>query len=182
MLYNQPGDQPSNPSAPYVDGNPSAGIQGSIVPAAGVEFDQREIVAVIQWAFDHGFRDYAGALCATPSNSDLTQLLKAIFGIMNSRYLTAPQTYYVNTATGNDANNGLTPTTAFKTLQRAANQSTLYNLNGFNVTINVADGIYGQVQCGMVNGSGGIYFVGNTAVPLNCKIHANLGPAVLPTK
>ena len=44
MKYNQPFDQPSNPNAPYIDGNPSAGIQGSIVPAAAIEYDQREIV------------------------------------------------------------------------------------------------------------------------------------------
>jgi len=50
MKYNQPYDQPSNPNAPYVDGNPAAGIQGSIVPAASIEYDQREIVNVISAA------------------------------------------------------------------------------------------------------------------------------------
>ena len=66
MKYNQPFDQPSSPNAPYVDGNPSAGIQGSIVPAASIEFPQREIVAAIQ----------AAGLVA--DNGDLTQLLKMI--------------------------------------------------------------------------------------------------------
>jgi hypothetical protein len=66
LKYNQPFDQPSNPNAPYVDGNPNAGIQGSIVPAASIEFPQREIVAAIQ----------AAGLVA--DNGDLTQLLKMI--------------------------------------------------------------------------------------------------------
>jgi hypothetical protein len=47
MLYNQPLDQPANTNAPYIDGNPAAGIQGSIVPAASIEYDQREVVEVI---------------------------------------------------------------------------------------------------------------------------------------
>jgi hypothetical protein len=178
MLYNQPLDQKTNLNAPYIDGDPSAGIQGSIVPAASLEYDQREIVAVIQYAANLGLIDFNNVVCANPTNSDLTQLLKAIFGMTNARYLTAPKTYYVDTHTGNDAFNGLTPTTAFKTLQRAANQAAVYNLNGFSVTINVADGTYGKVALGPVNGTGTIAFVGNTGIPGNCIIHANTGPAV----
>jgi hypothetical protein len=108
-------------------------------------------------------------------------LLKAIFGIMNSMRLTASKVYYVNTTTGNDGNDGLTASTPFKTLQRAANQAVLFNLNGFSVTINVADGVYGQVLLPPVNGSGNIRFTGNVAVPANCRIHANAGPAVIVT-
>ena len=108
----------------------------------------------------------------------LTQLLKAIFGIMNSTRLTAPQTYYVNATTGDDSFNGLTAGTPFKTLQRAANQATFFNLNGFSVTVNVADGTYAPVILPQVNGSGNIYFVGNQPLPVNCKIHANVGAAV----
>jgi hypothetical protein len=66
LKYNQPFDQPSNPNAPYVDGNPAAGIQGSIVPAASIEYDQREIVNVIS------------AAALSPTNADLTQLLQAL--------------------------------------------------------------------------------------------------------
>ena len=66
MKYNQPFDQPSNPNAPYIDGNPSAGIQGSIVPAASIEFDQREIVNVI------------AAAALSPTNADVTQLIQAL--------------------------------------------------------------------------------------------------------
>jgi hypothetical protein len=66
MKYNQPSDQPSNPNAPYIDGNPTAGIQGSIVPAAAVEYPQREIV---------GFVNDCGLV---PANNDLAQLRKGV--------------------------------------------------------------------------------------------------------
>jgi hypothetical protein len=152
---------------------------GSIPPAESIEYDQREIVAVIQWAADHGYHDMAGALCANPTNADLQQLLKAIWGIINSTKLTASQTYYVNTTTGDDNNNGLASGTAFKTIQRAVNQSSIYNLNGFNIQIVVADGTYGKVVLPPVNGTGLIFITGNSATPGNCIIHANAGPAML---
>lgn len=66
MQYSQPYDQTSNPNAPYVNGNPSSGIQGSIIPAGAVENPQRELIALIQ------------AAGLTPSNSDLSQVAKAI--------------------------------------------------------------------------------------------------------
>ncbi len=84
MQYNQPLDQPSQPNASYIDGNPSAGIQGSIVPAASLEFDQREVVEVITRANARGYTDFSGAPCAAPANADLTQLRKAIEGFVQS--------------------------------------------------------------------------------------------------
>ncbi|MGV1793841.1 glycine-rich domain-containing protein [Rhizobium sp. A37_96] len=66
MKYNQPYDQASNTDAPYVNGNPSSGVQGSIIPAAAVEYPQREIVNVLT---KNGL---------TPSNGDLTQLVTAM--------------------------------------------------------------------------------------------------------
>lgn len=66
MKYNQPFDQPSSPNAPYIDGNPSAGIQGSIVPAAAIEYPQRELVNMIE------------ACGLTPTNTVLYQLASAI--------------------------------------------------------------------------------------------------------
>jgi hypothetical protein len=84
MQYNQPLDQPSNPNAPYIDGNPTAGIQGSIVPAASIEYDQREAVEVITRANVRGYSDFSGTPCAVPANTDLTQLRKAIEGFITS--------------------------------------------------------------------------------------------------
>lgn len=67
MLYNQPFDQPSNPNASYTNGNPGTGTNGSIPPAAAIEYPQREIVNLIT---DCG--------TYTPSNSDLHQLSKSV--------------------------------------------------------------------------------------------------------
>jgi hypothetical protein len=69
MQYNQPYGMPPEVTwgdTPYVNGNPSTGTQGSIPPAASIEYPQREIVNTIS---DAGL---------TPSNSDLSQLAKAI--------------------------------------------------------------------------------------------------------
>jgi hypothetical protein len=177
MKYNAPYGV-SDPNAAYINGNPTTGTMGSIPPAESIEYDQREIVAVIQWAADHGYHDMVGALCVNPSNNDLQQLLKAIWGIINSNKLTAPQTYYVNAATGDDSNNGTSAGTAFKTIQRAVNQSSVYNLNGFQISILVADGTYGKVVLPSINGTGYIFITGNTAIPGNCIIHSNAGPAM----
>lgn len=65
MKYAPPLDA-SDPNESYVDASPSAGIQGSIVPAAALEPCMREIVKVIE---DAGL---------TPSDSDNTQLNQAI--------------------------------------------------------------------------------------------------------
>jgi hypothetical protein len=84
MKYNQPLDQPNTPDAPYVDGSPGAGIQGSIVPAASVELDQREVVEVISRANSRGYKDFSDTLCAPAANTDLMQLRKAIEGFIRS--------------------------------------------------------------------------------------------------
>lgn len=54
------------PDAPYVDANPSSGIEGSPVSAAAVEHPQREIMAVIT------------GVGMAPDGGDLTQLRQAI--------------------------------------------------------------------------------------------------------
>ena len=59
MRYNQPLGIPDT-DAPYIDGNPPAGIRGSIIPAPAVEHPQREIVYAIE---DAGL---------TPNPEDLT--------------------------------------------------------------------------------------------------------------
>jgi len=50
---------------PYINGNPSAGIQGSIIPAESIEFTQREIVNSVK---------FAGMV---PTNDNLQQLWQA---------------------------------------------------------------------------------------------------------
>jgi hypothetical protein len=181
MLYNQPYGLPPETilyGTPYVNGNPSAGLAGSIPPAASVEYDQREIVAVIQWAFDHGYYDYAAQLCHAPTNADLTQLLKAIFGIFNSRLLTASRDYYVDAASGSDSNDGLSAAKPFLTLQKAQNTLVQFNLNGFNVQVHVNPGTYAPLYCGSIGGFGSIKYIGNTTTPSLCTISAPSGAAV----
>jgi len=65
MQYNGPFDQPGVPDAPYVNGNPATGTQGSIPPAAAFEYPQREIVNFI---VDN---------LITPDNGDLHQVSRA---------------------------------------------------------------------------------------------------------
>lgn len=65
-----------------MDGNPAAGIQGSIVPAASIEFDQREVLEVITRANVRNYFDFDRIPCGVPSNADLQQLRKAIEGFI----------------------------------------------------------------------------------------------------
>lgn len=92
--------------------------------------------------------------------------------------LYGPRDYYVSTA-GLDTNDGLTINTPFKTLQKAQNMTQLYNLNGYDITIHVADGSYAAVACGAVNGSGTIHYVGNPANPTACQVTNTAGSAFL---
>ena len=94
MKYNEPFGR--NTNDPYVDGNPSLGIEGDIIPAAAVEYPQREIVNFI------GQNDFL------PSNEDLNQLSRSVqldlvnygvdYGTVNAMAVTlnpAPITYHV---------------------------------------------------------------------------------------
>jgi hypothetical protein len=58
----------SDPNAGYINGNPAAGIQGSIPPAEVFESPQRELV------------NFLGYSAWTPAADDLTQITKAIRG------------------------------------------------------------------------------------------------------
>ena len=96
--------------------------------------------------------------------------------------LYGPRDYYVST-TGLDTNDGLTVSTPFLTLQKAQNMTQLYNLNGYNITIHVADGAYSAsgpgVTCGAINGSGSISYIGNPANPTACQVTNTTGSAFL---
>lgn len=93
----------------------------------------------------------------------------------------APRTYFVNASTGSDSNNGLSSGTAFLTIQKAINTMNSYNTNGFNVTINVANGTYPPFVCPPINGSGSCAIVGNIVTPSSVLIHATAGEAVAVT-
>jgi hypothetical protein len=92
--------------------------------------------------------------------------------------LTGAQTFFVNASTGSDSNNGLSSTSAFSTLQKAVNTIAQFNLNGFNVTVNVANGTYAHVALLPLGGSGSVTFIGNSTTPSSCTISATSGSAV----
>lgn len=87
MRYQQPYDQ-TNPNAPYVDGNPSAGIMGSIPRAAAIEHPQREIINAIQQSG------------LSPDASDLGQLWKAIQGAASGAAAPTEQLVHFGVDTG----------------------------------------------------------------------------------
>lgn len=176
MKYNQPYLNPDT-DAPFYNGNSETGTMGSIPPAASIEHPQREIVKVIQWASDHGYVDMNGVLCEAPNFNKLDQLLKAMFGVMNSRLLRAPRNYYVNGTSGSNSNDGLTTGTAFATIQKALDVTTTWNQNGFGVSINVAPGSYQGVTLPQLNGTGGCRLVGSGTS--NCTISGVNQSAVL---
>lgn len=61
-----PGIHSDEPDAPYVNGNPATGAEGSIPPAEAFEHHQRELVHLITHSLQ------------TPSHTDLEQVRKAI--------------------------------------------------------------------------------------------------------
>jgi len=115
-----------------------------------------------------------GYLSGTVSSA--LDYIYTFIGLSRTR-LTADRTYYVRTD-GNDGNSGLANNAggAFLTLQKAADTvlNTL-DLNGKNVTIQVADGTYSagvQVLAPWV-GKGTVTFTGNTGVPAACVVSIN---------
>lgn len=76
------------------------------------------------------------------NNPDAHALL---FGNKISIKLTANTTFYVNGATGNNSNNGLTSAAPFKAIQYAIDTvSTKYDLGRYNATIQIAGGSYDE--------------------------------------
>ncbi len=72
MKYNAPMHAESE-NAPYIDGDPVTGIEGSAVPAKSIEYPQREIVNAIEKAG------------LTPTNDKLDQLALAIETIAKNK-------------------------------------------------------------------------------------------------
>jgi hypothetical protein len=104
--------------------------------------------------------------------------------------LTAPQSFYVNAATGDDANydgsaaavdsaHGHGP---FRSLRKALAQMTKYNLSGFSFNIYLADGVYSEgtiLQFPTPNGSGAVNIIGNVGSPQNVKlVNAGAGTCI----
>jgi len=95
--------------------------------------------------------------------------------------LAAARTYYVRTD-GSDGNNGMANTSggAFLTIQKAIDTAAALDLNGFDVTIAVADGTYtGNVAVyALWVGRGNVTLLGNATTPANCLL-STVGSAIL---
>lgn len=134
-----------------------------------------------------------GQFIADQANQDATD--DGTTGVLQQRFiaalrnlfrtkLTADLNLYVNPGSGNDSNNGLATTTAFRTIAGCVQAIyAKYDLSGFKITVNLADGTYtapsGQNILGL-NGApqgassagGAIAFVGNVASPQNVILSA----------
>ncbi|MET4628450.1 hypothetical protein ABIB83_005483 [Bradyrhizobium sp. I1.8.5] len=84
--------------------------------------------------------------------------------------LTADRNLFVNAATGNDANNGLSTGTAFATLQKAMDVIAATDNSIFNNVVTVANGTYAQLILKSYLGSGNATFTGDAATPGNVII------------
>ncbi len=146
----------------FTDGNPGTGVPATQLNAAWFNNLQEEVAHVIE---DAGL---------TLNGSDKTQLLQALvskFGNQRIR-LSANTTFYVSPSGNDTSGNGtvgspwLTPQKALDTIQQK------YDLNGFTVTIQHADGTYsaGASLFGTVVGAKGpdsILLNGNAGTPAN---------------
>jgi hypothetical protein len=99
-------------------------------------------------------------------------------------FLQGAKTLYVNASTGSDTlYDGSASTVSgshgpFATLQRAVTEYVKYNLNGNNITVNVANGSYANVTLSPVNGSGSIIWIGNTGTPSSVVVTGTAIPAI----
>lgn len=108
----------------------------------------------------------------------LTQTVPTKLGAMRHQ-LTSALNIYVATTGSDSSNSGLSVSSPFFTLQKAWNYIVnTIDLNGFNVTVNVANGTYttGLTASGSPLGIGSgntITFLGNITTPSNCLIHVS---------
>ena len=93
-------------------------------------------------------------------------------------YLTSNLTLYVAT-TGSDSNTGFSVATPFLTLQKAVNVAFGYNLNGYTITIQAADGTYtGGVVISRPIVNGFLQLQGDITTPANCIISTTSADAI----
>lgn len=97
------------------------------------------------------------------------------------KFVSSNTSYYVAT-TGNDSADGLTPGTAFATIQKAVNVvSGLYIDSGVTVTIQLADGTYtltAPLQLTPYQGGGTAVIAGNAATPSNVVLTTSSASSV----
>ncbi len=102
----------------------------------------------------------------------------SLYSALTSQQLIVPRvnntTFYVNATTGDDAiGDGLTPNTAWKTIHQACVAMQFVDANGFNVTIQVADGTY--IGGYDATTAGGVAVMPIGWRPRNCKVFSIIG-------
>jgi hypothetical protein len=162
---------PIGPVVPgfFQSGNPATGQKATTVDRDWTNAVQEEICAVIERSG------------LTLSKTDRTQLWQALR--TSARYkLTAPLDLYVS-PTGNDANTGTAPGSAFKTPQHAWDfiQGNIDQAGLYGITIHVADGTYAPLVCAYPVNGPAPQFVGNVSTPGNVIFTNTNGPAILVT-
>ena len=94
--------------------------------------------------------------------------------------LTAPRNYYVNVNTGSDTNDGATPATPFRTIQKGVTTVGLLDLNGYTAAVNVADGVYSEsVQLSTVSQNGTAVLNGNDTNWANVNINPAAASSII---
>lgn len=151
----------------YADPNPALGTDGSVVRAPAIEHHLRELHYLIEQAD------------LTPDRGDLTQVWQAITALISAATrprLLADLDLYVSTA-GNDSANGSIGA-PFLTWNKAIAVAASYDLDGWEVNINVADGTYAvPVLCERPFLGGKVNFTGNLAAPQNVVLNPSAGNA-----
>lgn len=101
---------------------------------------------------------------------------------INQVKLSANLNLYVNPSTGNDANNGLAPSTAFRTIQKAFDVGYgNYNYNRNQLIVNLAAGTYtaGVSLFGLPVGCPAVNLVGNVGSPSTVQLNVTATNAIL---
>jgi hypothetical protein len=103
------------------------------------------------------------------ANVRITVLAADMIEKLTAPRLTANLSLYVAT-TGSDSNNGLAVGTPFLTIQKAVDTAKAYDFNGFNITINVANGTYAgntTIAGPWLQKGGTLFVTGNITTPAN---------------
>lgn len=155
------GSPPSPPASPSV-GYPTAGNPLTPTPAT-----KPGAYWFYQMAAE--FSNLFAKAGITPNLTDLTQLC-SVFDALTRQRLNSDLTLYIST-TGNNSNDGLTAGTPFQTMQYAWDYAQKkYDLNGYILTFQLADGTYNQsfYGSGIFVGQklrAGVIFNGNPSNP-----------------
>jgi len=125
-----------------------------------------------------GWNSATNHLRAQVDSTDIGDIMTSA-DLARKRVVGGNLNFYV-AATGNDANDGLSPATAVRTIQQAASLSFWgYDFSNYNAVINIGPGTYTDpvfIQ-GMPLGCGAIIFQGNPSNPASVVVNVTNGIA-----